>query len=90
MENLMKVYLLKISLSVALLLTGTIALAAGSGQQIIQAGTQLPFQGSQQFFTGSVNVEPLFPHMSEINASGAYVTFQPQARSAWHYRSPGI
>lgn len=85
----MKLYLLKISLSVALLLAATVVQATGSGQQIVQAGTQLPFQGSAQFFTGTVKVEPLFPHRHEMNASGAYVTFQPKARSAWHTHPKG-
>ena len=32
---------------------------------------------------------PLFPASAQINASGAYVTFEPGARSAWHTHPAG-
>ena len=34
--------------------------------------------------TGRVRVDPLFPASDAINASAAYVTFEPGARSNWH------
>lgn len=36
-----------------------------------------------------MRVDPLFPANGEINASGAYVTFEPGARSAWHTHPAG-
>jgi 4-carboxymuconolactone decarboxylase len=40
-------------------------------------------------FTGRARVAPLFPADADINASGAYVTFEPGARSAWHTHPAG-
>jgi quercetin dioxygenase-like cupin family protein len=40
--------------------------------------------GPAQFFTGLVRVDPVWPADGHINTSGAYVTFEPGARSAWH------
>jgi len=58
-------------------------------QQISRAGTQTSVTGSADYFTGQVRVDPLFPASSEINASAAYVTFEPGARSAWHTHPAG-
>lgn len=58
-------------------------------QQISRAGTQASVTGSADYFTGQVRVDPLFPASSEINASAAYVTFEPGARSAWHTHPAG-
>lgn len=88
----------------ALAATATIALmpaviAAGQGnpqvsdpagaQQIIRSDTRTSAVGSGENFTGQVHVEPLFPATREINASGAYVTFEPGAHSAWHTHPAG-
>ena len=40
-------------------------------------------------FTGRVRVDPLFAADADIDASGAYVTFEPGARSAWHTHPTG-
>lgn len=58
-------------------------------QQIIRAGTQASVAGSAENFTGAVRVQPLFAASSDNNASGAYVTFEPGARSAWHTHPAG-
>ena len=58
-------------------------------QQIARAGTQASAAGPAQHFTGRVRVDPLFPVTDEIQASGAYVTFEPGARSAWHTHPAG-
>jgi 4-carboxymuconolactone decarboxylase len=58
-------------------------------QQIMRAGTQAPTAGPMEHFTGRVRVEPLSPASSDINASTAYVTFEPGARSAWHTHPAG-
>ncbi len=58
-------------------------------QQISRAGTQTSVTGSADYFTGQVRVDPLFPASSEINASAAYVIFEPGARSAWHTHPAG-
>jgi quercetin dioxygenase-like cupin family protein len=41
-------------------------------------------KGSDQFFTGSVQVQQLFPGHDPSRTSGGKVTFEPGARSAWH------
>lgn len=63
--------------------------AAASTQQITRAGEQAPTYGSAEYFTGRVRVDPLFSPNDSINASGAYVTFEPGARSAWHTHPAG-
>ena len=58
-------------------------------QQIARAGTQASAAGPEANFTGRMRVDPLFPASAQINASGAYVTFEPGARSAWHTHPAG-
>jgi len=64
-------------------------LSADAGQQITRAGTQAASTGSAEYFTGQLRVDPLFPVDENINASAAYVTFAPGARSAWHAHPAG-
>ncbi len=47
------------------------------------------YVGPKEYFTGKVTVSPLFPPNKDINAAGAYVTFAPKARSAWHTHAAG-
>jgi len=63
--------------------------AAALGQQIIRAGEQASTFGSVENFTGRARVDPLFAPNEHINASLAYVTFDPNARSAWHTHPAG-
>ncbi|MNF37837.1 Carboxymuconolactone decarboxylase family protein [compost metagenome] len=58
-------------------------------QQISRAGTQASMAGPADYFTGRVRVDPLFTASDEISASGAYVSFEPGARSAWHTHPAG-
>jgi 4-carboxymuconolactone decarboxylase len=51
---------------------------------ISRSGSRPPSQGSTDYFTGSVRVDPLFRTDEPARASGAYVTFAPGAHSAWH------
>jgi quercetin dioxygenase-like cupin family protein/alkylhydroperoxidase/carboxymuconolactone decarboxylase family protein YurZ len=60
-----------------------------SAQQINRAGSQASVAGPGDYFTGRVRVDPLFPATGENNASGAYVTFEAGARSAWHTHPAG-
>lgn len=72
-----------------LALSAATPLPADAAQQITRAGTQGASTGSAEHFTGNVRVDPLFPGDSDINASAAYVTFAPGARSAWHTHPAG-
>jgi quercetin dioxygenase-like cupin family protein len=51
---------------------------------ITRSGSQPPSTGSAQYFTGSVRIDPLFQAKDPARASGARVTFEPGARTAWH------
>ncbi len=58
-------------------------------QVYYKAGTQKSFMGPEKYFTGEVKVDMLFPPNETAHYSGAYVTFQPGARTAWHYHPAG-
>jgi quercetin dioxygenase-like cupin family protein len=51
---------------------------------ISRQGSRPPGQGAPENFTGSVKVDFLFAAAESTRASGAYVTFSPGARTAWH------
>lgn len=63
--------------------------AAKASQTITRAGSQPSVKGSADYFTGNVRVDPLFPAKDAAPFSGAYVTFEPGARSAWHIHPTG-
>jgi quercetin dioxygenase-like cupin family protein len=63
--------------------------ATGASQQITRAGTQASTAGPMDQFSGRVRVDRLSPANGAINASTAYVTFEPGARSAWHTHPRG-
>ena len=68
------------------------ALAADANttsQTISRAGSQASTTGPAAFFTGTVRIDPLFPANDAAPFSGAYVTFEPGARSAWHMHPTG-
>lgn len=58
-------------------------------QTIARAGSEPSAKGPAEHFTGSVRVDPLFPAKDAAPFSGAYVTFEPGARSAWHIHPSG-
>jgi quercetin dioxygenase-like cupin family protein len=63
--------------------------AHAGAQEITRAGSQPSAAGPADFFTGRVRVDPVWPADANINASGAWVTFEPGARSAWHTHPAG-
>ncbi|MFL6719435.1 MAG: cupin domain-containing protein [Burkholderiaceae bacterium] len=58
-------------------------------QHITRAGSQPSAAGPAANFTGQVRVDMAWPADDGINASGALVTFEPGARSAWHTHPAG-
>lgn len=60
-----------------------------NSQQMYLSGAQESFKGPENIFTGEVQVDMLFPSNDTAHYSGAYVTFQPQARTAWHLHPAG-
>lgn len=51
---------------------------------IKRSGSQPSVKGSAEYFTGNVRIDALFQASEPARASGAYVTFEPCARSNWH------
>jgi quercetin dioxygenase-like cupin family protein len=56
---------------------------------IARAGSQASMQGPARNFSGGARIDPLFPVRAPMNTSGAYVNFEPGARSAWHTHPAG-
>lgn len=52
--------------------------------EIIRIGTQSSAKGPSDWFSGTVRIDPLFTAVAPARASGASVTFEPGARTAWH------
>jgi quercetin dioxygenase-like cupin family protein len=51
---------------------------------ITRPGTQPSATGPQDWFTGTVRIDPLFTAPDPARVAGALVTFEPGARTAWH------
>jgi len=68
---------------------GFAAVATTAGQTLYPAGSQQSFKGPEAYFTGEVQVDMLFPGNDTAHYSGAYVTFQSGARTAWHLHPAG-
>lgn len=52
--------------------------------EIKQGGSQASQKTPAEHFTGTVRIDPLFQSAPPARAGGAYVTFEPCARSDWH------
>lgn len=52
--------------------------------QLNRSGSTPSQPGPSEWFTGTVRLDPLFPAREPARTSGASVTFEPGARSAWH------
>jgi quercetin dioxygenase-like cupin family protein len=83
-------------LSLALLVSATVfsgkAIAAetnNSSQTITRVGSQPSEKASEKYFTGNVRVDRLFSANDSAPFTGAYVTFEPGARSNWHVHPAG-
>lgn len=62
---------------------------AEKSQEVYRAESKQSFKGPEKWFTGDVQVDLLFPANETAHYSGAYVTFQPGARTAWHLHPAG-
>jgi quercetin dioxygenase-like cupin family protein len=51
---------------------------------IKRCGSQLSGKGPADYFTGAVRLDPLFTAPAPARVTGASVTFEPGARTAWH------
>ena len=52
--------------------------------QITRSGSQPSGKGPSEYFTGAVRVDQLFQAPDPARVTGASVTFEPGARTAWH------
>ena len=52
--------------------------------EIIKNGTQASVEGPAEWFTGKIRIDPLFSQQEPSRTGGAYITFEPGARTAWH------
>lgn len=52
--------------------------------EIKRVGSQPSAKGPSEWFTGTVRIDPLFQAPDPAFVSGASVTFEPGARTAWH------
>jgi quercetin dioxygenase-like cupin family protein len=52
--------------------------------EIQRNGAQASYKGPADYFTGTVRVDPLFAVPDPARVTGASVTFEPGARTAWH------
>jgi quercetin dioxygenase-like cupin family protein len=57
--------------------------------EITRNGSQASTRGPAEYFTGSVRIDPLFRAREPSRTSGASVTFEPGARTAWHAHPAG-
>src|ERR1044072_6677840 len=52
--------------------------------EITRTGSKPSVKGPQEWFSGSVRIDPLFDPNGTRRAAAAIVTFEPGARTAWH------
>ncbi|NIZ10669.1 cupin domain-containing protein [Pseudooceanicola sp. HF7] len=57
--------------------------------KITRAGTAPSTPGNEDYFTGTVRIDPLFQADPPGRSSGLQVTFEPGARTAWHTHPAG-
>src|SRR3989441_10395164 len=55
-----------------------------ANMDITKCGSQPSSKGPAEWFTGSVRIDSPFQRSSPARVSGAIVTFEPAARTAWH------
>ena len=51
---------------------------------IKRSGSQPSRKGPDEYFTGTVRIDPMFEAADPARVVGATVTFEPGARTAWH------
>jgi len=52
--------------------------------EIKRSGSRPSAKGPDDWFTGTVRIDPLFAANAPARAAGNAVTFEPGARTAWH------
>lgn len=57
--------------------------------ELKKSGSQASAKGPEEYFTGNVRIDPLNSMDKPGRVSCALVTFEPGARSAWHFHPLG-
>ncbi|WP_066704729.1 cupin domain-containing protein [Celeribacter ethanolicus] len=57
--------------------------------KIIRSGSNPSMPGPEDWFTGTVRVDPMFQAEDPGRVGGSHVTFEPGARTAWHTHPAG-
>ena len=57
--------------------------------EVKRNGSQPSQKGPEEYFTGSVRIDSPFQGSAPARAGGAAVTFEPGARTAWHWHPLG-
>jgi quercetin dioxygenase-like cupin family protein len=68
---------------------GTAANERRAAMEIKRNGSQPSGKGPAEYFTGAVRIDPLFQAPDPARVTGASVTFEPGARTAWHMHPLG-
>lgn len=79
-------------MAIALLLTLIVSVQAVASEakiRVVSRGSQPTVKGSDANFTGSVRIDHPFHADAPGRIVGAYVTFEPGARTAWHTHPVG-
>lgn len=57
--------------------------------KLIRNGSQPSAKGPEDYFTGTVRIDMPFKGEGAATVSGAFITFEPGARSVWHTHPVG-
>jgi len=80
---------MKQTLGFTLVLTLTAPAALAQSMEITRSADREGFIGSEEVFTGTAYIEPVFPANDPFAVNAGQVTFLPGARSAWHTHPAG-
>lgn len=91
MKNAMLCTTLAVFASIGLLSDRALAAenAGARKMTVIRNGEQASTKGPNQFFTGNVRIDPLYPTNNDMRSSGHHVTFEPGSRTNWHIHPVG-
>jgi quercetin dioxygenase-like cupin family protein len=57
--------------------------------KITRSGANASVPGPEDYFTGTVRIDPMFQAEDPGRVAGSHVTFEPGARTAWHTHPAG-
>lgn len=57
--------------------------------KITRSGANASVPGPEDYFTGTVRIDPMFQAEDPGRVAGSHVTFEPSARTAWHTHPAG-